>query len=115
MFNCFSTKGYHSVAFLNEKTNFSGGYDISLVTEETFFEYLVWKMEELRSNYTGSPLFRWQVLIQLLLILLVPFLLKFPLLQGLLCLVGLVFLGIPHGGNDFFIAKKTPPAVFDFY
>ncbi len=67
-------------------------------------------MEELRSNYTGSPLFRWQVLIQLLLILLVPFLFNFTLLQGLLCLVGLVFLGIPHGGNDFFYRKEKNTA-----
>lgn len=39
----FQHKGYHSVAFLNEKTNFSGGYDISLVTEETFLSTLFGK------------------------------------------------------------------------
>ncbi|MDA0783983.1 MAG: Brp/Blh family beta-carotene 15,15'-dioxygenase [Bacteroidetes bacterium] len=36
----------------------------------------------------------------------VPFLLQFEMLQGSLCLVGLVFLGIPHGGNDFFYRKE---------
>jgi Brp/Blh family beta-carotene 15,15'-monooxygenase len=36
----------------------------------------------------------------------VPFLLQFAMLQGALCLVGLVFLGIPHGGNDFFYRKE---------
>ena len=63
-------------------------------------------MEALKSNYTGSPLFRWQLLLQLFFILMVPFLLQFAMLQGALCLVGLVFLGIPHGGNDFFYRKE---------
>lgn len=63
-------------------------------------------MEALKSNYTRSPLFRWQLLLQLFLILIVPFLLQFEMLQGSLCLVGLVFLGIPHGGNDFFYRKE---------
>lgn len=63
-------------------------------------------MEGLKSNYTGSLLFRWQLILQLFFILLVPFLLQFEMLQGALCLVGLVFLGIPHGGNDFFYRKE---------
>ena len=63
-------------------------------------------MEALKSNYTGSPLFRWQLLLQLFFILMVPFLLQFAMLQGALCLLGLVFLGIPHGGNDFFYRKE---------
>lgn len=63
-------------------------------------------MEALKSNYTSSPLFRWQLLLQLFFILMVPFLLQFAMLQGALCLVGLVFLGIPHGGNDFFYRKE---------
>ena len=63
-------------------------------------------MEALKSNYTRSPLFRWQLLLQLFFILMVPFLLQFEMLQGSLCLVGLVFLGIPHGGNDFFYRKE---------
>ena len=63
-------------------------------------------MEALKSNYTRSPLFRWQLLLQLFFILMVPFLLQFAMLQGALCLVGLVFLGIPHGGNDFFYRKE---------
>jgi len=67
-------------------------------------------MEELKSNYTGSPLFRWQLLLQLFFILMVPFLLQFEMLQGALCLVGLVFLGIPHGGNDFFYRKEKNTA-----
>jgi Brp/Blh family beta-carotene 15,15'-monooxygenase len=40
----------------------------------------------------------------------VPFLLQFEMLQGALCLVGLVFLGIPHGGNDFFYRKEKNTA-----
>jgi Brp/Blh family beta-carotene 15,15'-monooxygenase len=40
----------------------------------------------------------------------VPFLLQFAMLQGALCLVGLVFLGIPHGGNDFFYRKEKNTA-----
>jgi Brp/Blh family beta-carotene 15,15'-monooxygenase len=67
-------------------------------------------MEELKSNYTGSPLFRWQLVLQLFFILMVPFLLQFEMLQGALCLVGLVFLGIPHGGNDFFYRKEKNTA-----
>jgi len=67
-------------------------------------------MEELKSNYTGSLLFRWQLLLQLFFILMVPFLLQFEMLQGALCLVGLVFLGIPHGGNDFFYRKEKNTA-----
>ena len=67
-------------------------------------------MEELKSNYAGSPLFRWQLLLQLFFILMVPFLLQFEMLQGALCLVGLVFLGIPHGGNDFFYRKEKNTA-----
>ena len=63
-------------------------------------------MEELKSNYTRSPLFRWQLVLQIFFILMVPFLLQFAMLQGALCLVGLVFLGIPHGGNDFFYRKE---------
>ena len=63
-------------------------------------------MEGLKFNYTGSMLFRWQLLLQLFFILMVPFLLQFEMLQGVLCLVGLVFLGIPHGGNDFFYRKE---------
>ena len=67
-------------------------------------------MEALKSNYTRSPLFRWQLLLQLFFILMVPFLLQFEMLQGALCLVGLVFLGIPHGGNDFFYRKEKNTA-----
>jgi Brp/Blh family beta-carotene 15,15'-monooxygenase len=67
-------------------------------------------MEGLKSNYTGSPLFRWQLVLQLFFILMVPFLLQFEMLQGALCLVGLVFLGIPHGGNDFFYRKEKNTA-----
>ena len=67
-------------------------------------------MEELKSNYTRSPLFRWQLVLQLFFILMVPFLLQFEMLQGALCLVGLVFLGIPHGGNDFFYRKEKNTA-----
>ena len=67
-------------------------------------------MEALKSNYTRSPLFRWQLLLQLFFILMVPFLLQFAMLQGALCLVGLVFLGIPHGGNDFFYRKEKNTA-----
>ena len=67
-------------------------------------------MEGLKSNYTRSPLFRWQLVLQLFFILMVPFLLQFEMLQGALCLVGLVFLGIPHGGNDFFYRKEKNTA-----
>ena len=67
-------------------------------------------MEGLKSNYTGSPLFRWQLVLQIFFILMVPFLLQFEMLQGALCLVGLVFLGIPHGGNDFFYRKEKNTA-----
>ncbi|MEY4543141.1 MAG: hypothetical protein RL411_1218 [Bacteroidota bacterium] len=67
-------------------------------------------MEGLKSNYTGSPLFRWQLVLQIFFILMVPFLLQFAMLQGALCLVGLVFLGIPHGGNDFFYRKEKNTA-----
>ena len=67
-------------------------------------------MEALKSNYTRSPLFRWQLLLQLFFILMVPFLLQFAMLQGALCLLGLVFLGIPHGGNDFFYRKEKNTA-----
>jgi len=67
-------------------------------------------MEALKSNYTRSPLFRWQLLLQLFFILMVPLLLQFAMLQGALCLVGLVFLGIPHGGNDFFYRKEKNTA-----
>jgi len=67
-------------------------------------------MEGLKFNYTGSMLFRWQLLLQLFFILMVPFLLQFEMLQGVLCLVGLVFLGIPHGGNDFFYRKEKNTA-----
>jgi Brp/Blh family beta-carotene 15,15'-monooxygenase len=67
-------------------------------------------MEALKSNYTRSPLFRWQLLLQLFFILMVPFLLQFAMLQGALCLVGLVFLGLPHGGNDFFYRKEKNTA-----
>jgi Brp/Blh family beta-carotene 15,15'-monooxygenase len=67
-------------------------------------------MEGLKFNYTGSMLFRWQLLLQLFFILMVPFLLQFEMLQGSLCLVGLVFLGIPHGGNDFFYRKEKNTA-----
>jgi Brp/Blh family beta-carotene 15,15'-monooxygenase len=67
-------------------------------------------MEELKSNYTRSPLFRWQLVLQIFFILMVPFLLQFEMLQGALCLVGLVFLGIPHGGNDFFYRKEKNTA-----
>jgi Brp/Blh family beta-carotene 15,15'-monooxygenase len=67
-------------------------------------------MEGLKFNYTGSMLFRWQLLLQLFFILMVPFLLQFEMLQGALCLVGLVFLGIPHGGNDFFYRKEKNTA-----
>ena len=67
-------------------------------------------MEGLKLNYTGSMLFRWQLLLQLFFILMVPFLLQFAMLQGALCLVGLVFLGIPHGGNDFFYRKEKNTA-----
>jgi len=67
-------------------------------------------MEGLKFNYTGSMLFRWQLLLQLFFILIVPFLLQFEMLQGVLCLVGLVFLGIPHGGNDFFYRKEKNTA-----
>jgi Brp/Blh family beta-carotene 15,15'-monooxygenase len=67
-------------------------------------------MEALKSNYTRSPLFRWQLLLQLFFILMVPVLLQFAMLQGALCLVGLVFLGIPHGGNDFFYRKEKNTA-----
>ena len=63
-------------------------------------------MEALKSNYTRSPLFRWQLILQMFFILMVPLLLQFAMLQGSLCLVGLVFLGIPHGGNDFFYRKE---------
>jgi len=67
-------------------------------------------MEGLKFNYTGSMLFRWQLLLQLFFILMVPFLLQFEMLQGALCLGGLVFLGIPHGGNDFFYRKEKNTA-----
>jgi len=67
-------------------------------------------MEGLKFNYTGSMLVRWQLLLQLFFILMVPFLLQFEMLQGVLCLVGLVFLGIPHGGNDFFYRKEKNTA-----
>jgi Brp/Blh family beta-carotene 15,15'-monooxygenase len=67
-------------------------------------------MEALKSNYTRSSLFRWQLVLQLFFILMVPFLLQFEMLQGALCLVGLVFLGIPHGGNDFFYRKEKNTA-----
>ena len=67
-------------------------------------------MEGLKSNYTRSPLFRWQLLLQLFFILVLPLLLQFEVLQGALCLVGLVFLGIPHGGNDFFYRKEKNTA-----
>ena len=67
-------------------------------------------MEGLKSNYTRSPLFRWQLVLQIFFILMVPFLLQFEMLQGALCLVGLVFLGIPHGGNDFFYRKEKNTA-----
>jgi len=67
-------------------------------------------MEALKSNYTRSPLFRWQLVLQLFFILMVPFLLQFAMLQGAFCLVGLVFLGIPHGGNDFFYRKEKNTA-----
>ena len=67
-------------------------------------------MEGLKSNYTRSPLFRWQLVLQIFFILMVPFLLQFAMLQGALCLVGLVFLGIPHGGNDFFYRKEKNTA-----
>ena len=67
-------------------------------------------MEGLKFNYTGSMLFRWQLVLQLFFILMVPFLLQFEMLQGALCLVGLVFLGIPHGGNDFFYRKEKNTA-----
>ena len=67
-------------------------------------------MEGVKSNYTRSPLFRWQLVLQLFFILMVPFLLQFEMLQGALCLVGLVFLGIPHGGNDFFYRKEKNTA-----
>jgi Brp/Blh family beta-carotene 15,15'-monooxygenase len=67
-------------------------------------------MEGLKSNYTRSSLFRWQLVLQLFFILMVPFLLQFEMLQGALCLVGLVFLGIPHGGNDFFYRKEKNTA-----
>jgi len=67
-------------------------------------------MEGLKSSYTRSPLFRWQLVLQLFFILMVPFLLQFAMLQGALCLVGLVFLGIPHGGNDFFYRKEKNTA-----
>jgi Brp/Blh family beta-carotene 15,15'-monooxygenase len=67
-------------------------------------------MEGLKSNYTRSSLFRLQLVLQLFFILMVPFLLQFEMLQGALCLVGLVFLGIPHGGNDFFYRKEKNTA-----
>jgi beta-carotene 15,15'-dioxygenase len=67
-------------------------------------------MEGLKFNYTDSMLFRWQLLLQLFFILIVPLLLQFEMLQGALCLVGLVFLGIPHGGNDFFYRKEKNTA-----
>jgi len=67
-------------------------------------------MEGLKFNYTGSMLFRWQLLLQLFFILMVPFLLQFEMLQGALCLGGLVFFGIPHGGNDFFYRKEKNTA-----
>ena len=67
-------------------------------------------MEGLKSNYTRSPLFRWQLVLQIFFILVLPLLLQFEMLQGALCLVGLVFLGIPHGGNDFFYRKEKNTA-----
>lgn len=67
-------------------------------------------MEALKSDYTQTRLFRWQLLLQLFLILMVPFLLQYPMLQGAIGLIGLVFLGIPHGGNDFFYRKEKNTA-----
>ena len=88
-----------------------------MVAEATFFENTVCEMGSVMMNYTGSRLFRWQLLLQLLFILLVPMLLQFPILQGVLSLLGLVFLGIPHGGNDFFYRKEknTKGSVGDVY
>jgi Brp/Blh family beta-carotene 15,15'-monooxygenase len=40
----------------------------------------------------------------------VPFFNHYPLLQGTTGLLGLVFLGIPHGGNDFFYRKEKNTA-----
>lgn len=77
-----------------------------MVAEATFSENTFCEMGSVMMNYTGSRLFRWQLLLQLLFILLVPMLLQFPMLQGVLSLLGLVFLGIPHGGNDFFYRKE---------
>ena len=81
-----------------------------MVAEATFSENTLCEMGSGMMNYTGSRLFRWQMLLQLIFILLVPVLLQFPVLQGVLSLLGLVFLGIPHGGNDFFYRKEKNTA-----
>jgi len=80
-----------------------------VVAEATFYKKSHRKMEGLKLNYTQSKLFYWQLVLQLFFIAMVPFMIQYPLLQGIFCLIGLVFLGIPHGGNDVFYRKEKTP------